>query len=40
VLGVYFKAKRLPRREIAVKNEKDLSLQLDEGKARPGEVLG
>jgi hypothetical protein len=38
VLGTYFKAKGLARGEIAVKKEKDLSFECDEGKARPGEV--
>jgi hypothetical protein len=40
VLGAYFKAKGLARGEIAVKKEKDLSFELDGGKARHGEVLG
>ncbi len=33
-------AKWLSRGEIALKNETDLSLELDEGKARPREVPG
>jgi hypothetical protein len=38
MLGPFSMTKRLRRPEIGGKNEKDLSRELDKGKARPREV--